>query len=324
MASPGLQPKDILPFILRHKLKLGVAFLSFWIFCFLLFPFQDTGDLVGAEVARLTNNQVFVQFDRLNVGLLPLSVGAQNISVETPMIPAAINADLIEVSPSLGALITQKPNGTLVAKGLFRGDVEIGIKPGRRTDAGAETYALELKAESLNLNEVQKVAQLPILLKGRLNVTSGGTVDPTFQQQPDVDVELKVNSLEIPPSTINTMMGPLNLPDLRLSSVDLKGRLAGGRFNIERGEIGRTGDELFGSIRGNVSVVMQNRGRVVPIIGAYNLEIDLTATPQFQNKASLFLSFLDAYKSNAPNGARYQFKVNATSPELPPNIGAVR
>ncbi len=45
-------------------------------------------------------------------------------------------------------------------------------------------------------------------------------------------------------------MGPLTLPDLKLSTVELKGRLAAGRFVIETGTIGKPGDELYGTIKG--------------------------------------------------------------------------
>ena len=308
-----------------HKLKYLVTLITFLIFFIVLFPFQDVGDMVGAQVAKMTNNQVYLQFDRLKLGLFPeASVGAENISIETPMIPM-ISAREIEVHPALSAFITQKPAGTLIAKGLFKGDVLIDVKPGKKTESGGQTHLLSLKAENMNLSEVQKIAELPILLKGKMNLMASGAADPTFQEQPDFDIDLKVDHLEIPSSTVNTAMGPLNLPDLRLSAVELKGRLSAGRLNIEKGIVGKEGDELFGTVKGGISIILQNRGGLQPLLGAYNFDIDLNVKKSFQDKASLFLSFLEAYKTpTAEGGFKYQFRVNASSVQLPPNMSALR
>jgi type II secretion system protein N len=316
--------RAFLRFVFSHKAKYLVFFLSFLVFALLLFPFQDVGDMIGAQVAKMTGNQVFLQLDRFKVAFFPSpEIAAENVSVETPQIPA-VTVQELQVKPTVSALVSQKPSGTLVAKGLFRGDVLIDLKPGKKTEAGVQTHVISLTASSLNLAEIHKVAQLPVLLKGRLNLTTSGTADPTFGEQPDFDIELKVDQLEIPPATVNTMMGPLNLPDLRLSSVDLKGRLSAGRFNIERGNIGRNTDELHGTVRGGISVLIQNRGGIAPIIGAYSFDVDLSAKKSFQDKAALFLSFLDSYKTPTDDGARFQFKISATSPQMPPNLGAAR
>ena len=318
------QLRAFLAFAMSHKLKYLVLLISILVFAVLLFPFDDVGDLIGGQVAKLSGNQVFLQFDRLNLGLFPSpSVGAENITVETPQVPA-ISAQEIEIKPSISAIITQKPAGQLIAKGLFRGDVLIDLKPGKKTDAGVQTQIIAVKAEKLSLAEIHKVAELPILLKGRLNLTTSGTADPTFGEQPDFDLELKVDSLEIPSSTVNTKMGPLNLPELKLSTVEIKGRLSAGRLQIERGVVGKETDELHGTILGGISIMMQKGGSLQPIIGAYSFDVDLTARRAFQDKASLFLSFLDAYKSPLADGARFKFKVTATSPQMPPSMSALR
>ena len=312
-------------FAFSHKLKYLVSLVAFIVFLMILFPFQDVGDLVGSQVAKMTNNQVYIQFDRLKLGLFPeASVGAENLSLETPMVPM-ITAREIEVRPAFSAFITQKPAGTLVAKGLFKGDVFIDVKPGKKTESGGQTQLLSMKAENMNLAEVQKIAELPILLKGKLNLQASGAADPTFQEQPDFDIDLKVDHLEIPASTVNTAMGPLNLPDLRLSAVELKGRLSAGRLNIEKGLIGKEGDDLFGTVKGGISIILQNRGGLQPLLGAYNFDVDLNVKKSFQDKAALFLSFLETYKSPSPDGgSRYQFRINASSVQMPPSMSALR
>jgi hypothetical protein len=63
---------------------------------------------------------------------------------------------------------------------------------------------------------------------------------------------------------------------------------------------------------------------LVPALGDYTLDIDLSLKKSFQDKANLFLSFIDAYKVPRPDGAQYRFKVSAGSMDTPPNISALR
>ncbi len=314
--------KLALRFIFSHKLKYLVMSVATVVFLIMLFPYNDVGDVVTSQVSQQTNNQVYVVFDRLKAGLTSLTV--ENLTVETPALPA-ISVQEVTVNPALGMLITQKPEGTLLAKGLFRGDVELHVKPGKRTEAGVSTHVIDLSAQRLNLNELHKVAQLPVMLKGRLNLNTTGTADPTFQEQPDFDINMKIDQFELPASTVETMMGPLNLPELRLSQVELKGRLSAGRFNIERALVGKTGDELAGTIRGGINVQIMNQGRgVQPFIGAYQFEIDLDVKKSLKDKAALFLSFLKAYETPTQDGAQYKFRLNANSLQMPPSMSALR
>ena len=317
------QLKLILKFIFSHKLKYLVMILAALVFVVLMFPFQDVGDSISSFVAKQTNNQVYLNFERLRTSFIPLSVGAEEFTIETPQFPA-ISAQDVEITPSMGALISQKPEGTLVAKGLFKGDVEVTVKPGKKTEAGVATHQLSLSAQRLSLAEIHKIAQLPMLLKGKVNLTASGTADPTFGDQPDFDVDLKVEQFELPAGSVETQMGPLNLPELKLSQVEIKGRLSAGRFNIERAVVGKDGDELVGTIKGGINLQIQNRGRITPVIGAYQFEIDLSVKRSLQDKASLFLSFLENFKTPTADGARYQFKLNATSPQMPPSMSALR
>ncbi|MGZ3748559.1 MAG: type II secretion system protein GspN, partial [Pseudobdellovibrionaceae bacterium] len=146
-----------------------------------------------------------------------------------------------------------------------------------------------------------------------------------FTEQPDMDVKLNLNQFELPPSNISTPMGPLTLPDLKLSSVELKGRLAGGKLIIENGQIGKDGDELRGNITGNMEVTLANGGGgFSPILGGYTFNVNLRAKRNFQDRAALFLSFIDAYKTATAEGAEYKFKISAASTLVPPSIGAAR
>ena len=81
------QIKKVFNLIFKHKFKFVLMVFSALIFTFLLFPFDDLGDLVTAQVAKLTNNQVYVQFDRMNVGILDPGLQLKNVKSKRCLLP---------------------------------------------------------------------------------------------------------------------------------------------------------------------------------------------------------------------------------------------
>lgn len=317
--------RQLLRILKEGKGKIFIMLFASLVSLFLLFPFDDLSDLISSQVSKLTNNSVYLQFEKLRLSLIPQpGLEMTQVYVESPKTPA-ISVGELEITPSISGLIQQKPYGSVSAKGLLKGDVSIQLKKGTKTENGIERQRIEVSAKQISLSDLREMANLPVLLKGQVNLETVAQADLTFQEQPDIDLDLTVNKFELPPSNVNTPMGPLTLPDLKLSSVELKGRLAAGRFIIETGTIGKPGDELFGTIKGNIALNIINRGGVFGHqIGAYNFEIDLKTKKPFQERAALFLSFIDGYKTPTSEGAQYKFKVSATNPMMPPSIGATR
>jgi len=317
--------RQLLKLIRESKGKIFVMVCSALVFLFFLFPFDDLSDLISSQVSRLSNNSVYLQFERLKMSLFPQpGVKMDAVYIESARTPA-ISAQELVITPSVSGLIQQKPYGHVSAKGLLKGDVDVQVSKGARTENGVERHRIEVKAAKVSLQDLRELANLPVLLKGQLNLETTALADLTFQEQPDVEVDMTINKFELPPSNINTQMGPLPLPDLKLSSVELKGRLAAGRFVIETGTIGKPGDELYGTIKGNIGLNIINRGGFFSQqIGAYNFEIDLKARRSFQDRAALFLGFIDKYKTPTSEGAQYKFKISATNPMMPPSFNSAR
>lgn len=317
--------KKALSVLFNSKLKFFVMILSTVAFLFVLFPFNDLGDLVSAQVARLTGNTLFLQFEDLKMSLFPTpGMKFQQVYVE-PSGFAGVSAREIKFAPSITGIIAQKPYGSVSAKGLFKGDVWINVTSGSRAESGLERQKLEISAQKLSLQDLHDVARLPVMMKGSLNLETSALIDLTLSEQPDVDVNLNISQFELPPANVMTPMGPLTMPDLKLSSIEIKGRLAGGKLIIENGQVGKDGDELRGSISGNLDLSLANvGGAVTPVLGGYDFKLDLRAKRNFQDRAALFLSFIDNYKTATPDGAQYKFRVSATSTMIPPTIGAVR
>lgn len=319
------QLREFLKLIRNSKGKIFVLLLSTLIFIFVLFPFDDLSDLISSQVSKVTNNSVYVSFEKLKMSLFPTpGVKMDQVYIESIRTPA-LSAQELVITPSISGLIQQKPYGQVSAKGLLKGDVDLQVGKGTRTENGLERHRVEVSAKKVSLHDLRELANLPILLKGEIDLQSTVLADITFQEQPDIEVDLKINKFELPPSNVNTPMGPLTLPDLKLTSVELKGRLAAGRFVIENGTIGRPGDELQGTIKGDIAITIVNRGGGFgQQIGAYNLNIDLRAKKSFQDRAILFLGFLDGYKTPTADGGQYKFRVSATNPMMPPSISATR
>lgn len=317
--------KQVFTFLKNSKLKFLVLVLSAVIFLFVLFPFDDLGDLVSSQVAKISGNSLYVQFEKLKMSLIPQpGVQLNEVFVESSRMPA-LSASEIVITPSISGMIQKKPYGHVSAKGFLKGDVDIRVSKGARTDNGVERQQIDISAQKLNLMDLRELANLPVMLKGQLDIKTTALADLTFAEQPEVDIDIQIRQFELPPSNVNTAMGPLTLPDLKLSAVELKGRLSGGRFIIETGTIGRAGDELQGTIKGNMGLNVQNLGGTPnPQMGAYNIEVDLKAKRSFQDRAALFLSFIDTYKTATAEGAQYKFKIFSNNPQIPPTMGAVR
>lgn len=294
------------------------------LFFFILFPTGDLGDLASSKVSELTQNQVFIQFNNFSFNFTPPGLEFKDVFLETAFAPG-LSADRIVLAPSLGGVISQKPYGTIKASGLFDGKLNLNVKKGQASELGHERQRVILDVEEVNLATLREMMKWGLALEGKVSLSADGQADLEMTEQPDVDATLDLVQFAIPPATVNTMMGPLTLPDLKLSQVQLKGRLSNGKFNIENGSIGKKQDDLHGKIKGfwNVRLMMMG-GRPLPQMGSYDLEIDMTASRSFQAKAGLFLGLLEQYQTASPEGIRYRFKVSGSDLMGPPNITAAR
>ncbi|WP_374032644.1 type II secretion system protein GspN [Bdellovibrio bacteriovorus] len=193
------QFRQLLKLIRESKGKIFVMVVSALVFAFLLFPFDDLSDLISSQVSRLSNNSVYVQFEKLKMSLFPQpGVKMDQVYIESIRTPA-ISATELVITPSVRGLIQQKPYGHVSAKGLLKGDVDVQVGKGSKTENGAERHKIEVSAKKISLHDLREMANLPILLKGQLNLESTALADLTFQEQPDIEMNLSINQFELPP-----------------------------------------------------------------------------------------------------------------------------
>ena len=317
--------KKFLTFLKVHKWKWVGILASTVMFAFWLFPFSDLSDFVSTQVSKLSNNQIYLQFDNLRISLFPQAgVALSNVHVEGQGLPALKAQELI-ITPSIWSLINQKPAGTINAQQFLNGQVEVSLKPGTKTENGTARQKISISAQKLSLAELRGLLDLPLSMKGNLSLESQAQADLTFQEQPDVDFQLKVEKFELPAGNLQTAMGPISLPELKLAQVDLKGRLAAGKLIIEQGVIGQDKDEVHGTLKGDMLLSINARGgSPAPDFGGYNFEVSLNIKKSFQDRAALFLSFIDNYKTPTADGALYSFKLTGSNLMAPPSMSALK
>lgn len=311
--------------LLKHKLKILLTFFLSMFFFVFLFPLSDLNDYISTQVSKFTGNAVFLQFDKMHLQPLNAAVSFEKVYLESPLV-SSLTSDEVSISPSLPALLARQPGGTVTAKGFLNGEVELSLTPGPASAAGASRSKINLNATRINLKSVREVAGLSLPIKGELNVTGQALADMTLAEQPELDLSVTINRFELPASSLSLQdFGLINLPEIKLSKVELKGRLSGGKFQIENGKLGAEKDDFYGDIKGDMNISFQNMGgQMVPIFGAYDISLDLRASPAFQEKAKFFLSFLDGYKSESANGTQYKFKIQAAAQGMPPQFAPLR
>lgn len=307
------------------KSKIAITLLSTLVFLILLFPFDDLSDLVTAQIVKASGQTAFLQFEKLNLSLIPhLGLSMQKVDFESPQAPR-LHTDELIISPSLSSLLYKKPYGHVIANGLFRGSADLQVSKGDRSETGTAREKIKIKAQKISLHEVQELAQLPVPLQGQLQIDSVIQADLTLKEQPEMDIELQVQQFEIPTASVPTPMGPLVLPEVKMGQIQLKGRLSGGNFLIEKGTLGQGNDDLQGNIKGSLGLTLENRGGMpVPRFESYTFDVELKVKKAFQERASALLFLLDSYKSPTSDGAIYKFKISGMNFYMPPSITALR
>lgn len=312
-------------FVFANKWKIILTVWFTLIFIFVLFPFNDLNDLISAQVSKLTQNKVFLQFEELHLNPFGPKISLNKVFVESGNMPALTSEEL-SVSPSLSSLISKQPEGTIVANGFLKGDVEIHLKSGAKTESGLVRSRLDIQAKNIGIKEIRELAQLPVALRGTLNLNATAQADLTFTDQPEAEINLVIQKFEMPSGSVNLAdMGRVNLPEIKFATVELKGKLANGKFTIETGKLGTNKDELYGDIKGDLTLTFQNQnGQITPFVGGYNIDLNLKATAGFKERAKFFLTFLDGYKTEMADGTQYKFKIQAAAAGIPPQFTPLR
>lgn len=314
----------------RSLLKYMTVFVFLTlIFVFLFFPFNDLSQLVSDQVAKATNNQIYVQFQNLSLSLFPAGFQMEQVYVET-LTGTQLKLDELTIRPSIAGALKKQPFGFIEALGFLKGKAQVSLGNGSTTEKSKERYKLELNLENLQLAELKSLISLPLAIQGQLSSQITAQINPLFQEQPESDFTLNISGFKIPNSNVVLgAMGALSVPELKLKKIEGKGRMENASLVIESLQLGQTGDDLVGTVKGQIQINVdrfkddfQKRDMVVPRFGPYSFDVKLTTTPDLEKRASFYFIFLSGYKTQTPG--QYHFKVSGLNPYAPPTITALR
>ncbi len=293
-----------------HKLKILTVFLSALVFFTLLFPLNDLNDYISSVVAKMTQNQVFLQFEELGFSFLTgPGIELKTVEVDTPHLDT-VKADELILRPSLGSLFGSF-GGSMSASGIFGGEISGSIS--QKEDVNLE---FDVSTEGTNLKSLIKLLPIDGNLKGKLNANASGMLDASFRTQPKSNFNFNISSLNLAGLTIQTQMMPITLPKLNIKELILAGRLEDGNLHFDDFRIGKDRDDIVGTVKGKLGlrfIGTAQKFKVLP--GAYNLAIRLKVKPDVEkNFAILFNGFgLNKYK----NGQNFSFRASGTPGNIP-------
>lgn len=317
--------KEILSWLLKNKKLIVLFFVSVSVFFVLLFPINDLSYWVSSNINKLTSGQIYLKFKKMSLSFSPTPGLRFNDSVISGKQIPEFKIDEMTITPNLLELITFKPGFRVDTKGFMQGQLSVSFKNIGKTANDNPKINLQVTGEQLSLKQMRETFSLPVELMGETSLNLNTNFDVGFETPPTSDIKFIINSFSLPNSSVSTPMGPLTLPLLSLSKVSLEGQLKENQFEITKGEIGSSKDDLYGSISGSMGVKINKRGRQVqPDFGSYNFNVDIVVKKKFSEKATLFLSFLNNYKYSDSKGVRYIFRVSSPSFRAPPQLNRAR
>lgn len=309
-----------------HKKKIFLAFISALVFLVFLFPYDDLSDFITGQVSKATDHQVFLSFDKIVFSFTPTpGLTLKSVNVETPFLPP-MKIKEVSASPSLVKLLAFQLAVSLSLKGLWDGNLDFTGEFGKVEDV---SYMPLMAAKFTNISLKEIATVLGQTLKTSIDVSGklNGRVElstTSFKEQPSGEVEVLVGDLRLPRS-ISTNIGPLTLPDIKFSELQVKARLVGGEVIIDEGTLGQRGEPISGKFKGKMSMNLDRFGtRTNIVFKEYELKMDFHIQKAIQSKLSLFLSFIDKFKKVTNDGSRYTLKISASKPSIVPQLDPVR
>jgi type II secretion system protein N len=290
-----------------HKKKV-LAFVGlFFFFLYLLFPFNDLGDLVTSKISEGTNNQAFVNFDNIDLALLPHpSLVLTKVSIETPFAPTLI-AKSLSVSPSFLGLISFHPGVNVEANGVLGGNLDLTAGLGEKTMTTPvhRKQKVSMELDGISLGTLAKLASSPLRVDGQISGSVIAEVDPEFAEQLTGEIDLKSEKTVFPEANI---MG-MGLPKLNLGDVIVQGQADKGQLDLTSFVAGHKGGDLYVTATGKIDIRMQKQmNGVMPPQGGYDLIVNVQLGDTLRQKLGPFLSAIQAYQT-APNN--YAIRLSA-------------
>lgn len=306
-----------------HKLKMVSVVFSALIFAVFLFRYDDLSEVVSTMVSENTQNQVFLQFDELGFQLFPYpALAVENVVVDSSFMPS-LQARHLSLAPSVTGFLSFRPGFNAGIRDVWKGDVDIELKTGKKNAQGATQQLIRLDIEKIDLAKVNETLDLPLKLQGSLSGDSNLALDPSFAVQPEGDLILRVKELRFPASTIPIPgWGAVAIPGMSWANITLKGKLKDGKLLIEQADLGSNTDALNAIVRGEVDMrfLAQENSQATLVWGGYQMSVDLNIHKKLDKDFGIVNGFIGQYRTATSTGSRYRFRVSAAQVAAPPAL----
>ncbi len=308
--------------LLRNKWKIALIPLIAIAWVPFLFPYSDLRSVVATNLSRAIGNGTAIDFSHINLAFgFPIALELEGFEFEGPGLPP-ITADRLVAKPSLSSVFTQSPAGAIEADGLFNGSVIASLSSGAKLKAGGSRQEIKADLSGIQLSSLtealRRAGMMSFDIQGALDTNATFSIDPAFADQPQGEVFLQAKSISIPSVAIPIPnMGPVQTPSLQLGRLELKGRMAEGKVQIEDFTFGQGKDSLSGRVKGEMNVTLrkdEQQVRMVP--GSFDLRVELNVSKSLMDAMSksgvaLALLMVDKYKTTSGENLKYAFRVRA-------------
>lgn len=306
--------KKVVSLIKQNLTKFFLFLLLIPIFILVLFPLGDLSGLITNQVAKATKNQVYLNFEDMSLGLLPVGIQLFNVEIITKNTPS-LKAGELTISLPIAKLLSLKYGAKINLEDFFGGSVRLSFEVGKPDEKNKVLHKVSyLDIKNLNLKKLTKTFPVgPTKLSGNISAQiQDVTFDPSLSVQPTAEFNLNSNRIQLTqPTVIIPNLGPLRLPDLVFTKFKIKGRMMDGQVYFEESFVGAEQDKFQVKYRGKFNLTLTKLGpRTIPVISNIDIRVFIKSHTSVNSEISI-ISFLDGYKASqqVPNYTQYSFRM---------------
>ena len=326
--------RNVLDWCKNNKKIFVFSFVCFVVFTFLIFPFDDLTGYVSDQVYKGSNSRVTLMASGMSLSVYPPGIKLSGDdetpltidSLDFPPNMPALELESVALAPSITSLLQFKAGFFAKMNGLFGGDASLRYRQGDKVSDKSEVrqHVVGINADEIGADQLANFLSLPFKIKGQVGMDVDATIDPEFRGQPESEFEINLDDLRI----VGFNYIGMSIPTLDIKTAKIKGVLKDGELQLEQIQLGKKGDDIFGTINGQMKLRLVKVGNTIaPQFSSYRLNLDLTTA----SKLDKLLGFLDLvlpdikkYKTRAAGGSRYNMALTGSSFRDTPRLSRPR
>lgn len=299
----------------KYKKWIFLTLLLTFIIFILRFPWNKTVQKIASHFQTVLP----ISGDPENIKLLffPPGIAFYKHSIDNPSFLSQYEMDAIKVLPAFSKLLALDP-GVKVSVEKEKSSIAFTLWLKNKKIKEEEIKEIHIKGSSPEINlSLINTPENSLKASGKTTFRFELTLQENNLQKTKGSLSLTGTGIEIKNGLITTNLGPINLPDLKWSKVNLKTEMKEGELVIERLELGTNQDPLFIQMRGNMELNARGR-RIQPSYYDFQTKIEVDANLK-SNLITTIDLFLADTKTSIENGVRYLARIKGSG-HKPPDI----